>query len=84
MVLKDHGGGLTNILQIRKLRPGKRLGEFFKGKNVNRDRTSRKDPAGSQTPEPLCLSFSPSSQLRVLSASSSQGEGMDVCWSSPC
>lgn len=32
---------LMAILQMRKLRPGKKLGGFFKGKDRNRDRTSR-------------------------------------------
>lgn len=38
------------IFQMRKLRPEKKLGEFFKGMGVNRDKMSKKNPAEFQTP----------------------------------
>lgn len=41
MVLRGHREELIPILQMTKLRPGKRLGDFFKGKVRNGDRTSR-------------------------------------------
>lgn len=59
MVFSSYEKKLIPIFQMRKLNPRKKLGEFLKGKFINRYRTSSTQCriSGSQAPQSFCLIF---------------------------